>query len=382
MSAARDAALLDLLTELVDIPSVNPALDATGTGEAAVADAVVDWAESCGLHVERVGSDPARPNVVVSSRPDAGDAPTLLLCGHLDTVGTNGRPIVARRDGDRLHGRGGYDMKAGLVAALEACREVARRGDATRVVVAAVADEEHASRGMVEVLDHLDTSTIDAAIVTEPTELEVAVAHRGFVWVRIEFEGVAAHGSRPQLGHDAIMDLGPVLTSLAELDDGLAARPHPLLGPASLHASVVAGGRDWSTIPDHARLDLERRTLPGESRTTVEEEIEMVLAAATRRRPGLSATATVRLVREPLATAVEHPFVGTVVAAASDVRSRSLTPVGVSYWADSAMIAAAGIPTVLFGPNGEGAHAEVEWVSIEGTCITRDVLVAVAQRLV
>ncbi|HKJ56479.1 MAG TPA: M20/M25/M40 family metallo-hydrolase [Nitriliruptoraceae bacterium] len=382
MSAAQDAALVDLLTELVEIPSVNPALDATGTGEAAVAAAVADWAASCGLHVERVGSDPTRPNVVVSSRLDAGDAPTLLLCGHLDTVGTEGRRIVARRDGDRLHGRGSYDMKAGLVASLEACRQVARRGAATRVVVAAVADEEHASRGMVEVLDHLDTSTIDAAIVTEPTELEVAVAHKGFVWVRIDFEGVAAHGSRPQLGHDAIMDLGPVLTMLADLDDDLAARPHPLLGPASLHASVVAGGRDWSTIPGHARLDIERRTLPGESRTTVEDEVETILATATRRRPGLAATATVRLVRDPLATDVEHPFVGTTLAAAGHVRSRPMTPVGVSYWADSAMIAAAGIPTVLFGPDGDGAHAEVEWVSVEGTCVTRDVLVDVAQRLV
>lgn len=382
MSAAgRGSSLLDLLVDLVDIPSVNPALDPTGTGEAAMAAAVADWSESCGLHVEQVGPDPARPSLVVSSRPDAGDGPTLLLCGHLDTVGTDGRPIAARRDGDRLYGRGTYDMKAGLAAALETCRVMARRDADTRVVVAAVADEEHASRGMVDVLDHMDLSEVDAAIVTEPTELEVAVAHKGFVWQRIDVEGVAAHGSRPHLGRDAIMDLGPVLAGLATLDEGLAATTHPLLGAGSLHASMVSGGRDWSTIPDHVRLDVERRILPGETIETVEGDLAAVVAAAGMRRPGLAATATTVLVRQPLHTDVDHPLVVTALAAAADVRSREASPVGVSYWADSALISSAGIPTVLFGPDGDGAHAEVEWVSIAGTALTRDVLVAVAERL-
>ena len=319
--------------------------------------------------------------MLVSSRPEAGEGPTLLLCGHLDTVGTDGRAIEARRDGDRLHGRGAYDMKGGLVAALFACAEAARRDLPVRVVVAAVADEEHASIGMQEVLAHLDVTTIAAAIVTEPTELAVAIAHKGFVWHRIEVAGVAAHGSRPQLGHDAIMDLGPILTRLGSLDRDLATRPHELLGPGSLHASTVAGGRDWATIPEHATLDVERRLLPGESAATADADLARVLEQAARDRPDMAATATTVLVRDPLHTDEGHPFVATVRAAADQVLGTIGTPGGVSYWADSAFISGAGIPTVLFGPNGEGAHAEVEWVSIAGTIATRDVLVAVAERL-
>lgn len=380
-SEVDEAEVLDLLADLVRTPSVNPSLDATGTGEAAVAAAVVAWATAMDLDVMEVGADPARPNVLVSSRAEAGDGPTIVVCGHLDTVGTDGRPIDARREGDRLYGRGAYDMKAGLVAALFACREAARRGLAARVVVAAVADEEHASLGMQEVLDHLDPASIDAAIVTEPTELVVAIAHKGFVWARIEVAGVAAHGSRPELGRDAIMGLGPILTHLAALDRELATRPHPLLGPGSVHASKVAGGRDWATIPEHATLDVERRTLPGESVAVVERDLQRVLDRARHDDPDLEATVETVLVREPLHTPADDFLVTAVQGGADDVMGRSGTPGGVSYWADAAMLSAAGIPTVLFGPDGDGAHAEVEWVSIAGTMTTIDVLVAATARL-
>src|ERR687895_686673 len=117
-------------------------------------------------------------------------------------------------------------MKAGVAAALVACREAAGLGLAGDVVVAAVADEEHASLGIQEVLA---TVGADAAIVTEPTELEVVVAHKGFVWAESKVRGRPAHGSRHELGVDAIVQTGPVLTRLGELDAALAARVHPRL---------------------------------------------------------------------------------------------------------------------------------------------------------
>lgn len=382
-----DDDLVALLIDLVDTPSVNPSLDATGGGEAAVAALVADWARLAGLDVTTVAPDSCRPNVLVTSHPQpspsSGPArrPTLLLCAHLDTVGNDDRPIEARRDGDRLHGRGTYDMKAGLAAALMACRHAARTNAATRIVVAAVADEEHASRGMMQVLDHLDPTTIDAAIVTEPTELEVAIAHKGFVWMRVDVSGVAAHGSRPELGCDAIMALGPILMGLDALDRDLATRPHALLGPGSVHASMVTGGRDWSTIPAAARLDIERRTLPGESLAKVERELRQVVEMARAGDPRVQMSVETMLVREPLATAPDDELVTAVCNAARSVTGEDATPAGVSYWADSALLSAAGIPTVLFGPNGDGAHAELEWVSIPGTIATRDVLINVAANL-
>jgi acetylornithine deacetylase len=259
---------IDLLKELVAIDSQNPSLVPGAAGESQVAAYVADWAKGAGLTAEIMAETPGRPSVVVRSGASSGggassgasSARSLLLCGHLDTVGVSemSDPLSPVVRGDRLYGRGAYDMKGGLAAALIACREAARRG--LDVTVAAVADEEHSSLGVQEVLRHVRA---DAAIVTEPTELTVATAHRGFVWTEISVAGVAAHGSRPHLGVDAIMKTGPVLTALDDLNGRLRGREHPRLGRGFVHASLIEGGREESTIPDFCTLTIERRTLPG-----------------------------------------------------------------------------------------------------------------------
>jgi len=271
-------------------------------------------------------------------------------------------PHEPRVDGDRLHGRGAYDMKAGVAAALVACRRAAEAGLRGDVVVAAVADEEHASLGVQEVLRAVGA---DAAVVTEPTELEVAVAHKGFVWAEIEVDGVAAHGSRPHLGVDAIVRAAPVLAAIGALDEALAARTHPLLGRGSVHASTIRGGEELSSYPARCTIGLERRTLPGETAQDVEREIERLAAGAGRART--------LLVREPFEVDPEEEIVGLVRGAAGDAPLS-----GVSFWADAAFIAAAGVPTVLFGPAGEGAHAATEWVSLASTTEVARVLTEVA----
>src|SRR4051812_43469164 len=260
--------LIDLLCRLVAIDSVNPSLVPGGAGEAAIARQVVEWARASALEAEVLEATPARPSVIVRARGRGGGR-TLLLCGHLDTVGVEGMadPHAPRVEGDRLHGRGAYDMKAGVAAALVACREAAAQGLAGDVVVAAVADEEHASLGVQEALRSVSA---DGAIVTEPTEMELVVAHKGFVWAEVEVDGKPAHGSRPHLGIDAIVKMGPVLTALGALDQGLAERTHPLLGRGSVHASVIEGGVELSSYPGRCTLGLERRTLPGETRGDIE----------------------------------------------------------------------------------------------------------------
>ena len=265
------ADVIDLTSRLVAIDSVNPALVPGGAGEREIARFVAGWAGEHGLAADVLEATPGRPSVVVRA-PGRGGGRTLLLCAHLDTVGVEGMesPHRPRLVGDRLYGRGAYDMKAGLASALLACRELASAGLAGDVVVAAVADEEHASLGVQEVLAGVSA---DAAIVTEPTELELIVAHKGFVWIEVEVRGRAAHGSRHEKGIDAIVRAGPILTGLGELDAALAARTHPLLGRGSVHASLIEGGAELSSYPARCTIGLERRTLPGETAADVEAEI-------------------------------------------------------------------------------------------------------------
>lgn len=379
-AGAVDHEVISLLGDLVRIESVNPSLSPSGSGEAAIAAFVAAWAGRHGLGVEWFGP-PRRPSLLITSfGAEAPAGPVLVLCGHLDTVGLGNLPdpLVPRIDGDRLVGRGAYDMKSGLAAALLACRtaaELAAAGDVTGgVVVAAVADEEFASDGVQAVTGRLVELGAAGAIVLEPTELAIGVAHKGFVWTQIDIEGVAAHGSRPHLGVDAIMQLGPVLVALGELDRRLAERPHPLLGAGNVHTSLVSGGTEESTIPAHCTLVVERRTLPGESVADVEADLEAVLDACRAADPRLVATATTTLAREPMETPIDAAVADVLADAVILASGRDPQLAGMSYWADSGFLSAAGIPSVVFGPAGDGAHADHEWVSISSTVTCAEAL--------
>ena len=373
------ADVVELTSALVAIDSVNPSLVAGGAGEDEIAGFIADWATRAGLDVQRLEATPGRPTVVVRAGGRGGGR-SLLLCGHTDTVNVEGmtEPHTPRVDGDRLYGRGAYDMKAGVASALVACREAAALGLAGDVIVAAVADEEHASIGVQEALA---ATSADAAIVTEPTELEVIVAHKGFVWAEIEVTGVAAHGSRPHLGVDAIVKTGPVLSALGALDEALGERTHPLLGRGSVHASTIEGGVELSSYPARCVVGLERRTLPGETAADVEAELGALLDTCRDADPDLVAEQRTLLVRDPFEVDQDAELVGVVVAEAEKAIGRRPALGGASYWADAAFVAAAGIPTVMFGSSGEGAHAVEEWVSIPDTVAVTEALVGVASAM-
>ena len=371
--------LLELLRGLVAIDSVNPTLVPGGAGETAIAGYIDGWAREHGLESQWLEETPGRPSVIVRARGTGGGS-TLLLCGHADTVNVEGMsdPHGARIDGDRLYGRGAYDMKAGVAASLITCREALSLGLAGDVVVAAVADEEHASIGVQEMLAAVEA---DLAIVTEPTELALVVAHRGFAWFEVEVTGRAAHGSRPHLGVDAIVKTGPILTALGRLDETLQSTTHPLLGRASVHASQVAGGEELSSYPGRCVLGIERRTLPGESLTALEAELETLLDTCRADDPGLVVAARTLLVREPFEIEKDTEIVQLVSDAAAETLGTAPRVEGASYWADAAFISAAGIPTVMFGPSGAGAHELEEWVSLSDTEAVARALVAVARRV-
>jgi acetylornithine deacetylase len=351
-----------LTAQLVAIESINPDVVASGSGEAEIARFVAEWCERAGLETTLTEPAPGRPNVVAVARGSGGGR-TLMLNAHTDTVGVAGmsQPLAARLEGGRLYGRGTYDMKGSLAACMLATAEAARRGLRGDVVLTAVSDEEFASVGTEAVAASMRA---DAAIVTEPTEMQIAVAHRGFVCFEIETIGRAAHGSRPHLGIDAIAKMGRVLVRIEELDRELRAHPtHPRLSSGSVHASLIEGGQEYSSYPARCLLQAERRTIPGETAELAEGEIRDILSASGRDDPEFAGEVRVVAAREPFEVAEDAELVGVLrrCAAAAGVDPEI---VGVSFWADSALLAASGIPTVLFGPRGEGAHAEVEWVDV------------------
>ena len=371
--------VLALLRDLVAIDSVNPALAPGGAGEAVVAGHVAAVMRRAGLDVAVTDAAPGRPNVVGVVE---GRAPgrTLMLCGHLDTVGVEGMrdpftPVV--REG-RLYGRGAQDMKSGVAAMIDAAARLALRGGlpSGRLVVAAVADEEHASLGAdALVRDH----AADGAVVTEPTDLRMATCHKGFEWVEVETRGRAAHGSRPADGRDAILRMGRFLALLAAVDAGLAAGPaHPLLGPASLHASTIEGGRELSVYPDRCRLTFERRTLLGEAPDAGLAEARGILDALARDDPEFEGSARPIFTRPPHELTAGDPLC-RAMARVLERRGEVAEPTGMSFWTDAAILARAGTPAVLFGPRGAGLHSREEYVEIDSVLACRDVLVDLAR---
>jgi acetylornithine deacetylase len=274
-------------------------------------------------------------------------------------------------------------MKSGVAAMVDAARVIRDSGglDEGRLIIACVVDEEHSSIGA----DALVTKWYaDGAVVTEPTDLAIAIAHKGFEWVEIETEGRAAHGSRPREGRDAIRLMGRVLTELDTLDHQLQSQPpHPLLGTASLHASLVHGGRELSSYPDRCHLQMERRTVPGERPGSGAGEVAAILARLSAADPEFKAASRQLFTRSPYEIAADHPLVGTMKAASALFLSgSSAAPLltGMSFWTDASVLGEAGIPALLFGPTGAGLHSVEEWVEVQSVITCRNALADLARR--
>ena len=382
---------IDLLRHMVQIDSVNPTLVPGAEGELELAQFIAGVLDEAGIEVELTDVAPGRPNVVARLRGSGGGR-TLILNGHLDTVSVEGmsNPFSAHIQDGRMYGGGTMDMKGGLAAGLavllalhEASMQL--KGD---LVLACVADEEMASIGS-EALAEMVSG--DGCILLEPTGAtsiasgasHVLVAHGGFVWAEIETEGVAAHGSLPSQGVDAIVKMGQVLTELEELGQHLQ-REKSYFSPLaqatiqpSVHASLIEGGRELSSYPDRCLLTIERRLIPGETVADVEFELGRILKKLAAVDAQFKAKERITFVREPW-QATQGPLLAILDEAYLQESGQALRRAIVPSWTDAAIMEKSGIPTLVFGPTGDGAHAVVEYVEIDSILACERVLAQTA----
>jgi len=365
VSASADEAI-QLLSDLVEIESVTPWLVPGGAGESAIVAHMASWLESIGIDFEVDQIEPGRLNLLATVRGES-PGPTLCLNAHADTVGFDNwraEALRPRLDGDRLYGLGAVDDKAGCAAMLLTLRSLARNPPAAgRLLAAFVADEEALSIGTESLVRR---GGIDAAIVIEPHGLdEVVVAHQGFGWIDVITRGVAAHGSAPEQGVDAIAHMGQVIAALRALDtEKFSQTAGSTCGKTVFHTSTISGGTDYATYPTVATLGIEIGTQPGEQLASRVAEIEEIFAGISAADPAFSGDIIIKLEREPFTSAGHESLLKVLNGAFERVHGGAPTEVGLNAWTDAALLQSADIPTVLIGPAGGNLHAPGEWVSV------------------
>jgi len=367
------------LADLVRINSINPSIAPDGPGEAEIAAYVTAALRALGLETAVHEPERGRTTAVGTLRGTGGGRP-LMLNAHADTVGVEGMPepfSASIRDG-KLYGRGAHDMKGSLASCIGAVKALVDAGVRLKgdLVIAAVADEEYGSLGTADLIGRY---RVDAAIVTEPTNLDICLAHKGYIWIEVETVGRAAHGSRFTEGVDANMRMGRFLAELDKLERSLRARPaHPLVGPPSLHAAMVSGGSGLSTYAAACTLKIERRTIPGETEADSVAEIQAIVDRLAAADPTFRAKVRPLFARHPFEVSPDAEIVRLLGRAARETLGRQPAFVGDTPWMDSALLADAGIETVVMGPRGGGEHSIEEWVDLESVIAMAEVLARAA----
>lgn len=356
----------DILKKLVRINSVNPSLVPGAPGEAEISECIAEAMQQIGLTTTMSEVIENRPNVI-GIHKGARNGPALLLNGHTDTVGIEGMKIEplepVLKDG-LIYGRGSHDMKGGIASILGATKAVIDSGQELGgdLIVAAVCDEEYASIGTEALVKHIRA---DAAIVTESTELQILVAHKGFAWIDVETLGLAAHGSQWEVGVDAITMMGRVLGSVEKLQKDLSSKRHALVGKPSVHASLIKGGKELSTYPDYCKLQIERRMIPGETRSDVDEEMTEMMKSLSNEDPKFKARKNMFFVRDPMEVSPEERLCQVLSKCTAEVTGTQPLFIGGGGWLDTQIMTSRGIPSVAFGPTGGGAHATTEYIQLD-----------------
>ncbi|KAI0596009.1 hypothetical protein F4775DRAFT_566987 [Biscogniauxia sp. FL1348] len=373
---------ITLTQTLVQINSGNPSLGSVpGVGETMIARYIKSWLEHRDIESHWIEPTKGRPSVVGVVR-GSGNGKSLMFNGHIDTVtlaGYDGDPLSGHIKDGRLYGRGSGDMKGGLAAALVAlsrCKSLGLRGD---VIFTGVADEEAESMGTEQVLQA--GWRADAAIVNEATDLEIIHAHKGFAWFEVDVFGLAEHGSRADLGIDAITRAGYFLVELDRYAQRLSpGGPGALADQPSVHASIIKGGEEISSYPARCTISIERRTVGGETIEGVTQQIRDILEKLAGEVANFKFDLRCTFSRPAFSIPTDHPFVALAAAEVSKTLKQEPVFSRQPYWTDCALLSAEGIPAVLWGPRGGGLHAKEEYVEVDSVRYVADTLTAIAER--
>lgn len=353
-----------LLCELIALPSINPAFAPANdprAGEKNVADFLASVAAQGGLDVDLQEVLPGRFNLIARLLPSGKVRQRIVLAPHMDTVGVaSDEQFHPQLKNGRIYGRGACDTKGSIAVFLSALLNLAaakKRPTSTEVMLLALVDEENGQAGSRFVAR--SRFKADLAIVGEPTKLQIVTAHKGDLWLQIETRGKAAHGSRPELGRNAVHEMAKIVNLLeTSYARALRQRRHPLLRHPTINVGTIAGGRQPNIVPDSCTIRIDRRTIPGENDPAVKREILSFI-----RRHGLSATMIDTKHEEPappMETSLQLAPVQQLLAAAKQTK-----PAGVDFFTDAGVLAAAGIPSVVFGPGDIAqAHTVDEWVAV------------------
>lgn len=369
-----------LLQKLVQINSVNPGLDPDGPGEEEIASFICDTLSDLSISFEKDTLAPGRVNVTARIK-GTGGGPTLMLNAHTDTVGVEGMadPFSGKIEGNKLFGRGSYDMKGGIAAMLGAVKLMKDSGLKLKgdLIISFVADEEFESIGALELAKKLSAN---AAIVTEPTDLKLCPAHRGFGIFKVTTKGKTAHGGRHKEGIDANLMMGKLLAKLSELSDQLPReKTHPLCGEASLHVPLISGGRSLFIYSNECTIDIERRTIPGETLEQVTKELQSQIDHLKNNDPSFQANLECEIWRDPYESDNSTGILSACQKSAGNVLGEIPETIGHTWWEDSAIFGEAGIDTIIIGPAGSGIHEEVEWVDLNSVAQLAKILCETAK---
>ncbi len=374
--------VIELLSQLVAIDSVNPSVEGSGRGEAELASFLAGFFRQLGLEVSTQEALPGRPNVLARWRGGRSDR-TLLFQSHLDTVTASNMPdgLQPRLEAGRLHGRGACDVKGATAAFLHSLELLAPdRGQLPAdILYLGAVDEEVGFTGSRFFMEQ--GGRADAAVVFEPTGLQPVIAHKGALRVRLVTHGRSAHTARPDLGENAIYQMVELIRALRErVEARLPERQHPLCGPATLSVSRIFGGLQLNIVPPECYIDIDWRTLPSDTPEQVLEHLNNFLAELNREQPGIHGEVdTVLRSYQGLDTPTDAPIARTALEACRAITGQA-EPAGAPYGTDASELAPA-IPCVVLGP-GEiaQAHTSDEWVEVEQVAQAAEVYAELAMR--
>jgi len=335
---------------------------ATPEGMHAAAAFVKGWLESNDVEVNGELHN-GRP--VLAATVGAGHGPTVVLHGHIDVVPGNPEQFEPRVDGDRLYGRGAYDMKGGLAAMMAATCRLARQ-DAVKVHFVCVSDEETNEEEGQRASDFVVERGYvgDFAITGEPTNLHIGVQAKGVLAMRIEVDGRSAHGSTPWLGDNAVLKAIDVFRAIETLP--FTRESSDLFDRRSVSLGRIAGGDAMNRVPDHCEVEVDLRYLPGQDAEEILAAIEAVEGARI----------TWVFHREPIVVDRENHYVQLLADAVTEMTTlEESIAVGRDGTSDVISFIRAGMPGVEFGPAGDGHHGPEEWVSIDSLGRYRDALI-------